>query len=180
LAAPVGPRRHRRAGQISALSELDSVVRCIELGAEDYLPKPFNPLLLKARIGACLEKKRSHDREIAYRREIEHERADRLLHAILPAPAVRELEARTGSCRGAMTTSPSCSLISSISRPIPRRMRPKRWSRNLDCLAHTCEALMAEHGLEKIKTVGDGFVTTGNLLEPLADHLRQRRRRQVT
>jgi adenylate cyclase len=78
---------------ISALSELDSVVRCIELGAEDYLPKPFNPLLLKARIGACLEKKRSHDREIAYRREIEHERADRLLHAILPAPAVRELEA---------------------------------------------------------------------------------------
>ncbi len=48
---------------ISALNELDSVVRCIELGAEDYLPKPFNPILLKARIGACLEKKRSRDRE---------------------------------------------------------------------------------------------------------------------
>ena len=44
---------------ISALSELDSVVRCIEMGAEDYLPKPFNPTLLKARIGACLEKKRA-------------------------------------------------------------------------------------------------------------------------
>ena len=48
---------------ISALSELDSVVRCIELGAEDYLPKPFNPVLLRARVGACLEKKRLHDRE---------------------------------------------------------------------------------------------------------------------
>ena len=48
---------------ISALNELDSVVRCIELGAEDYLPKPFNPTLLKARIGACLEKKRARDRE---------------------------------------------------------------------------------------------------------------------
>jgi len=48
---------------ISALSELDSVVRCIEMGAEDYLPKPFNPTLLKARIGACLEKKRARDRE---------------------------------------------------------------------------------------------------------------------
>lgn len=46
---------------ISALSETDSVVRCIELGAEDYLPKPFNPVLLKARIGACLEKKRLRD-----------------------------------------------------------------------------------------------------------------------
>ena len=49
---------------ISAIGDLDSVVRCIELGAEDYLPKPFNPTLLKARIGACLEKKRGHDREV--------------------------------------------------------------------------------------------------------------------
>jgi two-component system, sensor histidine kinase and response regulator len=55
--------RHIPVIMISALSEMDSVVRCIELGAEDYLPKPFNPTLLKARIGACLEKKRGHDRE---------------------------------------------------------------------------------------------------------------------
>jgi sigma-B regulation protein RsbU (phosphoserine phosphatase) len=56
--------RHIPVIMISALSELDSVVRCIEMGADDYLPKPFNPILLKARIGACLEKKRMHDREI--------------------------------------------------------------------------------------------------------------------
>ena len=43
---------------ISALDELDSVARCIELGAEDYLAKPFNPTLLRARIGASLEKRR--------------------------------------------------------------------------------------------------------------------------
>jgi signal transduction histidine kinase len=48
---------------ISALTEVQSVVRCIEAGAEDYLAKPFNPTLLKARIGACLEKKRGRDRE---------------------------------------------------------------------------------------------------------------------
>jgi len=48
---------------ISALNEVQSVVRCIEAGAEDYLAKPFNPTLLKARIGACLEKKRGRDRE---------------------------------------------------------------------------------------------------------------------
>ncbi|MGI9317312.1 MAG: response regulator, partial [bacterium] len=42
---------------ISALDELDSVVRCIEMGAEDYLSKPFDPVLLEARVGACLEKK---------------------------------------------------------------------------------------------------------------------------
>ncbi|MBW3631087.1 MAG: response regulator [Gemmatimonadetes bacterium] len=49
---------------ISALSEMESVARCIEMGAEDYLPKPFNPILLKARIGASLEKKRARDREV--------------------------------------------------------------------------------------------------------------------
>ena len=55
---------------ISALDELDSVVRCIQLGAEDYLPKPFEPVLLQARIGACLEKKRLHDQEAQQRREL--------------------------------------------------------------------------------------------------------------
>jgi signal transduction histidine kinase len=48
--------RHIPVLMISALDEMDSVVRCIELGAEDYLPKPFDPVLLRARIGACLEK----------------------------------------------------------------------------------------------------------------------------
>lgn len=51
---------------ISAVDDLDSVIRCIEMGAEDYLPKPFNPLLLKARLGASLEKKKLHDLEKAY------------------------------------------------------------------------------------------------------------------
>ncbi len=52
---------------ISALDEVQSVVRCIELGAEDYLPKPFDPVLLRARIGACLEKKRLRDQRGASR-----------------------------------------------------------------------------------------------------------------
>lgn len=46
---------------ISALDETNSVIRCIELGAEDYLNKPFNPVLLRARVGALLEKKRLRD-----------------------------------------------------------------------------------------------------------------------
>jgi DNA-binding response OmpR family regulator len=89
--------RHVPVIMISALDDIDSVVRCVELGAEDHLPKPFDPVLLKARIGACLEKKRWHDQEAAYLARIEHQmqeiereraRADRLLHAILPPSAV--------------------------------------------------------------------------------------------
>lgn len=63
--------RHIPIIMITALSEMDSVVRCIELGAEDYLPKPFNPVLLQARINACLERKRAHDTERHYQRRIE-------------------------------------------------------------------------------------------------------------
>jgi CheY-like chemotaxis protein len=55
---------------ISALDEMESVVRCIEMGAEDYLPKPFDPVLLKARIGACLEKKRLRDQELEYLQQV--------------------------------------------------------------------------------------------------------------
>ena len=55
---------------ISALDDTASVVRCIERGAEDHLPKPFDPVLLRARIGACLEKKRLRDIELEYLQEV--------------------------------------------------------------------------------------------------------------
>lgn len=58
---------------ISALDETDSIVRCIEAGAEDYLPKPFNRVLLRARIGACLEKRRLREVELDYLAAVEKE-----------------------------------------------------------------------------------------------------------
>ena len=63
--------RHIPVIMISALDEIENVVRCIERGAEDFLPKPFNPTLLRARIGASLEKKTFRDQEQAYLRRIE-------------------------------------------------------------------------------------------------------------
>ncbi len=47
----------------SAMDELDAVVKCVELGAEDYLSKPVNPILLRARVNASLEKKRLRDQQ---------------------------------------------------------------------------------------------------------------------
>ena len=63
-------RRHIPVLMISALDDTASVVRCIELGAEDYLPKPCDAVLLRARIGACLEKKRLRDREAQHAVEL--------------------------------------------------------------------------------------------------------------
>ncbi|HKF59851.1 MAG TPA: response regulator [Dongiaceae bacterium] len=53
--------RHLPVIMISVVDEMDSVIRCIQLGAEDYIAKPFNPTLLRARVGASLEKKRLRD-----------------------------------------------------------------------------------------------------------------------
>jgi adenylate cyclase len=53
--------RHIPVIMISAIDEVESVIRCVELGAEDYLSKPFNPTLLRARVGASLERKKLHD-----------------------------------------------------------------------------------------------------------------------
>jgi len=60
---------------ISASDETETVARCIELGADDYLPKPFNPVVLRARVGASLEKKRLRDRERLYAEGLERELA---------------------------------------------------------------------------------------------------------
>ena len=56
---------------LSAVGDVESKVRCLQMGAVDYLPKPFNPTLLRARIGAGLEKKRFRDQEQRYVRTIE-------------------------------------------------------------------------------------------------------------
>ena len=58
---------------ISATSDLANMVRGIQLGAEDYLPKPFEPTLLRARISSSLEKKRLHDLEQLYLKGLERE-----------------------------------------------------------------------------------------------------------
>jgi sigma-B regulation protein RsbU (phosphoserine phosphatase) len=88
---------------ISAVDEMDSIVRCIQLGAEDFLPKPFNATLLKARIGASLEKKRLRDQREAYIRQLdienqrkseELEQARRIQRSLLPTapPKLAQLD----------------------------------------------------------------------------------------
>src|SRR4029434_1405034 len=62
--------RHIPVIMISAVDEIDSVIRCIELGAEDYLPKPFNPTLLRARARAFCARNRLHDQVTARTRDL--------------------------------------------------------------------------------------------------------------
>src|SRR5919202_1406923 len=86
--------RHIPVIVISALDDINSVVECIELGAEDYLAKPFNAVLLAARITNSLEKKRLRDQEQFYLEQLhaEKERSEQLLLNILPKPIVEQLK----------------------------------------------------------------------------------------
>jgi serine phosphatase RsbU (regulator of sigma subunit) len=84
---------------ITAATEEESIVRCLDLGADDHLPKPFNPAILRARVGSSLARKRLHDAEQRHARSLEREleigrEIQRgFLPAEIPAPDGWELRA---------------------------------------------------------------------------------------
>lgn len=161
--------RHIPIIMISAADQLDSVVKCIELGAEDFLPKPFNATLLRARVSASLEKKRMRDQEEAYRFQIiaEQKRTDELLHAILPATAVRELK-ETGVVRPRNYEAVGilfCDIVGFTS--YCDRNLPETVVTHLQALIEAFEAIVEDHQMEKIKTIGDAFMATSGLLRPV-------------
>jgi class 3 adenylate cyclase len=140
-------------------------VRCIEAGAEDYLPKPFNPVLLRARIGACLEKKRLLDELRA-----EKERSEALLLNILPRSIVERL--RRGETVIADHIAEATVLFSDLVdfTSLAARVSPERTVALLGDIFARFDALAAQHGLEKIKTTGDGYMVAGGVPEERSDH----------
>jgi class 3 adenylate cyclase len=163
--------RHIPVIMISALTDLRSIVRCIACGADDYLPKPFEPVLLKARIGACLERKRLHDREAAHLAEIDRQRrrAEELLDAIFPASAVAELESSQS-----VTPRRHENVVVMFADVVGftafcEAHAPEEIVANLHLFTSAFEDLTARHGLEKIKTVGDAVMATAGLLLPNRD-----------
>jgi CheY-like chemotaxis protein len=152
---------------ISALGDTDAVVRCIAMGAEDYLPKPFNPLLLKARMNACLEKKRFQDRETLYLRQIEQEkrRADELLHVILPNEIVRELkETNEVKPRDYQNVAVLFADLVGFTNFCAHHSAEEVVG-PLQSLVETWENCALRHGVEKIKTIGDAFMAAAGLLQ---------------
>ena len=157
---------------ISALSELDSVVRCIELGADDYMIKPFNTILLRARLEASLEKKRLRDLEKAYLNAVqsERERSDELLLNILPEPIAERLKS------GEETIVDSFDNVTVLFSDIAdftlatSHMSPQGLVRLLNGLFSEFDAIARQHGLEKIKTIGDAYMLVGGLPIPRSGH----------
>ena len=163
--------RHIPVVMISAVSDFDRIARCIELGADDYLPKPFNKVILRARIGSSLERKRLRDAEHAHLAEIEAQRRrlDACLHAIFPAPAVAELQA-TGRIAPRRFENVTVLLADIVGfTAYCDRRPPEEVVAVFDHFARSCEDLFEAYGLEKINAIGDSVLATANLLRSHAD-----------
>jgi adenylate cyclase len=158
---------------ISALDEMESVVKCIKMGAEDYLPKPFNPVLLKARIEACLEKKWLRDQEQAYLKElqVEREKSELLLLNILPKPIAERLK------QGESVIADSFVEVTVLFADIVgfTRLSTHMLATELIVLLNeifcTFDQLAKHYDLEKIKTIGDAYMVVGGLPTPRSDHV---------
>jgi CheY-like chemotaxis protein len=152
--------RHIPVVMVSALDRLDAVINCIARGAEDYLIKPFNELLLRARVGACLEKKRLRDREM------EHlQRIDSLLRAIFPEEVLPELT-REGTIRPRRYERVGvcfADVVGFTSFCDQHLDRPEYVAGMLKWYVGEFERVAREQGVQKIKTIGDAFMMASGL-----------------
>lgn len=157
---------------VSALNDLESVVKCIELGAEDYLTKPFNKVLLTARITNCLEKKQLRDQERFFLKQLqtEQERSEHLLLNILPQSIVELL--KYDPCTIADSFDEVSVLFADIVgfTEISSHKSPTQIIEILNVIFSEFDNLTDRHGLEKIKTIGDAYMVVGGLPTPRDDH----------
>ena len=164
--------RHIPVVVISGVEDLSSIVRCIELGAVDYLFKPFEPVLLRARVTACLESKRLRDQEQAFLRQLQAEqtRSDSLLLNILPQPIAERLKRSQGPIAEHFddVTVLFADLVGFTG--LADRLAPAQLVGLLDEIFSIFDDLAEQHGLEKIKTIGDAYMAAGGLRRDSRHH----------
>jgi class 3 adenylate cyclase len=164
---------------ISGISALERAYKCIENGAEDYLPKPFNPILFKARIFSCFEKKRLRDLEreqlqalSARTTHLEYEqlKTEKLMLNIFPKTIVERLKRGEQLIAGSY---PDVSILfadlvgfTDMSAHISATELVQRLNNLITRFDKRSEYL----GVEKIKTMGDAYMLAAGVPIPRADH----------
>ncbi len=172
-------RRHLPVIVSSGLDDLDAVVRCIELGAEDYLLKPLKSVIFRARVQATLERKRLRDIDrlrliqVQYERQLlalEQEKTERLLLNVLPHSIAVRLK------QGELTIAERYNGVTVLFADVvdfssfASHTEPEDLVSMLNDLFSRFDQLAHRLGLEKIKTIGDSYLVVGGLPERRPDH----------
>ncbi len=164
---------------ISGGEQFSKTVECIQIGAEDYLPKPYDPILLRARVYSSLEKKRLRDidreRIVELQKEkellgIEQLKTEKLMLNILPKPIADRLKRGEKNIAGSY---PESTVLFSDLVGFTKMSSEKTAGELVTLLnaLFTKFDQRAEHlGLEKIKTIGDAYMAVGGLPIPRSDH----------
>lgn len=148
--------RHIPVIMISAVDDLDSVVKCVEMGADDYLFKPFNPILLKARISASLEKKRLRDQEQRFRQTGSAE-----AFAHLPAFVAERLRAG----QEVVDSFPHLTALVAGVSGLAEFSSPFEMVDLLNRAFGAFDALVEERGLLRVRTTGSQYVAAGGVID---------------
>jgi class 3 adenylate cyclase len=141
----------------SSVEGLDNIVRCIGLGAEDYLPKPVNPVLLKARIGASLEKKRLRDQQ------------KELVRRFATSEVAQDLQ-QSGFSLGGKRVHASV-MFADIRdfTPLVERQSPEQTIALLNAYYALMFEAIGNHGGVVNQMIGDGLMALFGAPRPLAD-----------
>jgi class 3 adenylate cyclase len=159
---------------ISADTDADKVSQCIELGADDYLPKPFNPTILRARIGAALRRQslRALENEYLGKMESEKRHCENLLRNILPVEIATRL--RNGESNIADHFDHATVIFADVVGfgRITARMKAFEIVACLNQLFSEFDRLAEDAGIEKIKTIGDNYMAVCGVPTLRSNHAR--------
>ena len=164
---------------VSSAEDFDRIVECIQVGAEDYLPKPFNAVLLRARVFSSLEKKRLRDLDREHILELQREKemlhieqmkSEKLMLNILPKPIADRLKRGEKNIAGSY---PEVTVLFSdlvgFTKMSATKTAPEL-VKLLNDIFSRFDKRAELLGLEKIKTIGDAYMAVGGLPIPRSDH----------
>ncbi len=164
---------------VSSAELFEKTVECIQIGADDYLPKPFNPVLLRARVFSSLEKKRLRDADRENIAQLQHEKemlsleqmkTEKLMLNILPQPIAQRLKKGEKNIAGSYSeVTVLFSDLVGFTKMAAHKSAPDL-VKLLNDLFTRFDIRAQNLGLEKIKTIGDAYMAVGGLPIPRTDH----------